>query len=487
MSESIPSAPTPGAPSSKTTPYWVVPAAVAFALACGAVGFGIAKSGQTGAMQAATASSGTPVVATPSPVADFSAESVLAAIADPGSSSAAAKEVVRWRDRAKARPEIAQLWVNTGDALMQLAREKVDPHDVDPAEKCYQRALSLDPKDPGATIGMAWIAGSRHRFPLSIEWAEKGIALMPRDNRSYGLVGDAYVELGDYDRAFDAYQKMIDVRPDITSYSRGAHILYLAGDTKRAFSLMAMAINAGSADGEDSAWCRAQLGEMLFDSGALLPAESALKTAMKLKSDNYYVLTAMGKVQSAQGNTKQAIALLEKAVAISPQHAALAALYENYVAAGRGTDAEKTFVAIETAADHHKTHGNADSFYLARFYADAGKKLPEALAIVRSKPETPNPVDADTAAWVYYKNGNFVEAKKHIDIALKKIAPDAARLYHAGMIYEKAGSPFEARKYLGRAVNKNSRFSPVHAPIAVATLQKLGKLSPQDVARNASK
>ncbi len=486
MSHSIPSASTSGAAPSANSPKWIVPGAVAFALACGAVGFGIAKSGQKGGNDAVAAPPAASASATPVAADEFSAEAVLDAIPDPGSATAAAKEVIRWRDRAKARPEIGQLWVNTGDALMQLAREKVDPHDVVPAEKCYKRALSLNEKDPGATIGMAWIAGSRHQFPLSIEWAEKGIALMPRDNRSHGLIGDAYVELGEYDKAFDAYQKMLDIRPDITSYSRGAHLLYLTGDTRKAFFLMASAINAGTADGEDSAWCRAQLGEMLFETGALLPAETALKTAMKLKPNNYFVLTAMGKVQSARGNTKEAIALLEKAVAVSPQHAALAALYENYVAAGRTADAEKTFTAIETAAQHHKTHGNADSFYLARFYADAGKKLPEALAIVQSKTETPNPVDADTAAWVYYKNGKYAEAKKYIDIALKKIAPDAARLYHAGMIYEKADSPFEARKYLGRAINKNPQFSPVHAPLAIATRRELGTLSPQNVAKRAA-
>ena len=478
MSQNLIDTSPAGVPSaSSPAPKWLIPGAVAFALVCGAIGFGVAKSGQNGEKQAVAVS------ASPSPAADdLSAAAVLSAIPEPGTVTIAAQDVIKWRDRAKAKPEIGQLWVNTGDALMQLSREKVDPHDVDPAEKCYRRALSLNPKDAGATIGMAWIAGSRHQFPLSIEWAQKGVALMPRDNRAYGLIGDAHIELGDYDAAFEAYQKMLDIRPDITSYSRGAHILYLTGDTRKALFMMATAINAGSPNGEDGAWCRAQLGEMLFETGALLPAESALKTAAKLTPNNYYVLTATGKVKMARGDTKGAIESLEKAVAVSPQHAALAALYEAYIVAGRTSDAEKTFTAIETAAQHHKTHGNADSFYLARFYADAGKKLPEALAIVKSKPDTPNPVDADTAAWVYYKNGDYKSAKKYSDMALKKIAPDATRLYHAGLIEAKTGSPFEARKYLGRALNRNPHFSPIHAPLAVNELAGLAKLRPQDVA-----
>lgn len=475
--------PTSPVTSPTPTSKWLLPGAVAFAVLCGTVGYSVAKSGRTDAKPEVTITTSP----SPSPVADdLSPAAVLAEIPVAGAETPAGKEVLRWRERAEKRPEIPQLWVNLGDALMQLAREKVDPHNVGPAEKAYKLALSLKANDPGAMIGLAWIAGSRHQFLLSIEWAEKGVALMPQDHRAYGLIGDAYVEMGDYDAAFESYQKMLDIRPDITSYSRGAHILYLTGDTRKALWLMGKAINAGSATGEESAWCRAQLGEMLFETGALLPAESTLKTARKLAPNNYHLLTVMGKVQRAKGNTKEAIALLEKAVAISPQHGALVALYETYVAAGRTADAEKTFDAIVLAAEHHKTHGNADSFYLARFYADAGKKLPLALEIVQSKTDLPNPVDADTAAWVYYQNGKYPEAKKWIDISLKKMAPDATRLYHAGMIYSKVGSPFLARRYLDQAMNKNAYFSPVHAKIAAATYEELSKIAPGTVAAKKS-
>ena len=473
MSFSVQPPPETAAPSSAPPPKWLLPGAVAFALICGAVGFSVSKAGKTTSPVSAT------ITVSPSPAAnDLSAEAVLTAIPDMGMESPAAKEVRRWRERAEKQPTISQLWVNLGDALMQLSREKVDPHNVGPAETAYKRALSLNAKDAGAMIGLSWVAGSRHQFPLSIEWAEKGTALMPRDNRAYGLIGDAHVEMGNYDAAFDAYQKMLDIRPDITSYSRGAHLLFLTGDTKRALILMGTAINAGSATGDDSVWCRAQMGEMLFASGALLPAESTLKTTLKIAPNNYYALTAMGKVQAAKGDTKEAIDTLEKAVAVSPQHAALVALYETYLAAGRPEDAEKAFAAIVTAAEHHKTHGNADSFYLARFYADAGKELPLALSIVQSKTDLPNPIDADTAAWVYYQNGKYPEAKKWIDISLKKVAPDAARLYHAGMIYAKVGSPFIARRYLDKSIDKNPYFSPIHAKIAAEKYAELGKIAP---------
>ena len=47
---------------------------------------------------------------------------------------------------------------------------------------------------------------------------------IPTARRAYGLLGDAAVEMGDYEAAFKHYQKMLDIRPDLSSYSRGAHL-----------------------------------------------------------------------------------------------------------------------------------------------------------------------------------------------------------------------------------------------------------------------
>ena len=43
-------------------------------------------------------------------------------------------------------------------------------------------------------------------------------------------LGYAAVEMGDYEAAFTHYQRMLDIRPDLASYARGAHLLFLTGD-----------------------------------------------------------------------------------------------------------------------------------------------------------------------------------------------------------------------------------------------------------------
>src|SRR5947208_15681481 len=114
---------------------------------------------------------------------------------------------------------------------------------------------------------MASVCGTRHEFEESIAWARKALAVDPESRDAYGLLGDAAVEMGRYDEAYRDYQKMLDLRPDLASYSRGAHLLYLTGSTTRALALMRKAIEAGSPYGENVAWCHAQLGLMYWGLG----------------------------------------------------------------------------------------------------------------------------------------------------------------------------------------------------------------------------
>jgi tetratricopeptide (TPR) repeat protein/predicted small secreted protein len=419
--------------------------------------------------------------ATPSPAANALPKTpteILDGVPLPNTDTAIAKEVAKWRDATRKEPSKAANWVNLGDALMQRAREVVDPHDYDWAKLAYEQALQIEPKRSGAMSGMAWVTGALHQFDSSVDWANKAIAIAPKDPAPYGLLGDAQMEQGDYDAAFETYQKMLDLRPDIASYSRGAHLLYVTGDVRKALWLMNKAVKAGGPYGENTAWCRAQLAEMLWSIGAVLPAESVLKEALKTAPKNYHVLTMMGRVQESKRNTSAAIEYYEKAIAVSPQHAALVGLGDLYAATGKKELAERCYAQIETAHQHHQSHGNHDELYMARFYADHDRKLERALEIVeKRKAEQGEPkglADADICAWVYFKNGKIAEAKKYSDMATAKSTPDAARWYHAGMIYAALGEDIQAEKLLQKALQMNAAFHPLHAKIAAAKIQKLG-------------
>ena len=154
--------------------------------------------------------------------------------------------------KAREKPHGAMAWVNLGDALAQKLRDSANLKYYDYAEMAYGHALQLDPKSVDAMNGMAWVVGGRHVFDQSIEWANRALKIDPRNAPARGIIGDAALELGDYDRAFDEYQKMMDLRPDLSSWSRGAWLLWLTGNPSKAQWLMQKAIKAGAPYAENT-------------------------------------------------------------------------------------------------------------------------------------------------------------------------------------------------------------------------------------------
>lgn len=393
--------------------------------------------------------------------------------------SASDQAISQWVEKTKANAGDDGAWVGLGDALMQKARETMDLSLYGYAERAYQKALALNPNKVPALIGLAWVNGGRHEFEKSIDWANKAIALAPNNNDAYGLLGDADVEMGDYDAAGAHYQKMLDLRPDLSSYSRGAHLLQLTGSTRRAAWLMLKAADAGGPYAENTAWCRAQLALILFSDGNLLASEEALREALKKTPNNYYVLAAMGKVKAARKDYPAAIGFYKRAITVVPQHDAVGALGDLYALTGSKVEAEKQYALAETIHRLQQANGVRGGWQLAQFYADHDRNLPEALAMAQEDYKTrPNVYVADTLAWCLYKNGRYAEAADMSKKALGRHTPEANFLFHAGMIAARRGDRGTAQNRLYQAVSLNPNFSPISAPVAYATLKQLGSLPP---------
>ena len=149
--------------------------------------------------------------------------------------------------KVREKPHGAIAWANLGDALAQKLRDSANLKYYDYAEMAYRQALQLDPRSVDAMNGMAWVVGGRHVFDQSIEWANRALKIDPRNAPARGIIGDAALELGDYDRAFDEYQKMMDLRPDLSSWSRGAWLLWLTGNPSKAHLVDAKGDQSGRA------------------------------------------------------------------------------------------------------------------------------------------------------------------------------------------------------------------------------------------------
>lgn len=417
----------------------------------------------------------------------------LRAEAAPAPPPPAAQNLVeRSARRTREHPDDPQAWVNWGDALMQWSREGSGAAEYERAEAAYRQALKLDPRRAGALVGLAWVANSRHQFAEGRRYAQQALELDPHAAEPHALLGDAAVEAGDYEAAFKHYQASLDLRPDLSSYARSAHLLWLTGDARRATFLMRKAIAAGSPHAENTAWCRAELALMLFNTGALTLAEKEIAEARRQSPDNPQVLAAYGRIKAGQRKYAEAIEGYERALTNSPSPlAVMAALVDLYELSGTPTKAEVmsrrllALAAPESDAmaagspdrhSHPHPHphppGNAE---LARFLADRGVELDRALAEAQAAAEQSKSVAVtDTLAWCLYKTGDYPRAKEVVLEALRWHTPDANLLFHAGMIHAAGGDRPAAQRYLYQALSLNPAFHPVHASMAAEKLREWG-------------
>jgi tetratricopeptide (TPR) repeat protein len=374
-------------------------------------------------------------------------------------------------------------WVNLGSALMQRSREGTQADEYyDRAESAFRQALQVSPDHAEATVGLAWIYSSRHQFDQGIEWAQKAIRLDAANQDAYALLGDAAVELGNYQEALEHYQKCLDLGPNLASYSRAAHLLFITGDSSKARLLMQKAIDAGGPYAENTAWCQAQLAMMLFETGALIAADQQLEQGLQIAQNNRHLLAAMARVKTAKKEYEAAIACCHKALAVARDHDVLVLLGDLYALSGKDKAAEEQFrqvLELQGGHDHgngevhaHTSdHGNA---LLAKFLADHDRNLDEALLQAeKAFKQYKNVFVTDTLAWCYYKEGRYKEASDTIAAALRLGTPKAEILFHAGMIHTKLGDRPTAQKYLYQALSLNPHFHATQAELAANTIKEL--------------
>src|SRR5438034_3204728 len=152
-----------------------------------------------------------------------------------------------------------------GLAYVQEARITADPSYYPKAEAVLRSSLDTHPQDnPGAYVGLAALAAARHDFAGALHDGERAKRLDPYDGAVYGVIGDALVELGRYDGAASAFQKMVDTSPGLSSYARVSYLRELHGDIRGAVMAMEAARDVAGTP-EDTSWAAYQLGELAWN------------------------------------------------------------------------------------------------------------------------------------------------------------------------------------------------------------------------------
>ena len=385
------------------------------------------------------------------------------------------RAIERLQERLEARPEDQPAYVQLASVYLQKVRETADPSYYTRAEDVLLRALEMQPDDSNAMTMMGSLNLGLHQFQEALTWAERALEVAPDAANTYGVLGDAQLELGQYDAAADSFQAMIDLKPNLDSYSRVSYIRELMGDVDGAIEAMQTAAAAGAVRTEATAWVRVQLGNLYFGSGRPDEASKHYEAALRNFSDYYLALAALGKARAGQGFYDEAINLYERAVEIFPQPSALAALGDLYARTGNADEAQLQYDTVGFIDKLGTINQVLYNRQIVLFYADHDLKPGRALELARKELTARKDIYGyDAFAWALFKSGQYDEAADAITEAMKLGTQDANLYYHAGMIYNQLGDKELAREYLEYALLLNPEFSILQSDVARRVLADLG-------------
>jgi tetratricopeptide (TPR) repeat protein len=379
--------------------------------------------------------------------------------------------------KVDAEPDDPKASAALGIAYVQRARITADPSTYPLAQVVLARSLKLQPTgNADALLGLGTLAAARHHFGAALGWGRRAVEAAPFDADVYGLVGDAQLELGRYGAAFESFQRMIDIRPNLASYARVSYALELRGNVDGAIAAMRAAYDV-AADRADAAWAAAHIAKLHFGAGRTEEAEKWFRRARAADPGSMDAEAGLSLVAWTSGDLEEAIAGYERLATRYPLPEHVAVLGDLYVAAGDPKAAAAQYELVRAEARLFRANGVDTDLEIALFEADhaGGGSARMALRAARAEWSRRRSVHvADAYAWALYANGRYRRASALSAEARHLGTRNALFLFHAGMIRLRLGDEPAARSFLQEARDVNPYFSVRWSPVLRDTLARLG-------------
>ena len=370
----------------------------------------------------------------------------------------------RIREAPEPRPFLEKL----GWLYVAKARSSYDPGFYKLAEHCAAALEVADPKSPEAMLLRGHVFISFHRFAEAEAIASELVEqrTLPFD---YGLLGDALMEQGRLTEAVAAYQHMVDLRPDLQSYSGVAHMRWLKGDLDGAIEAGRLAAGAASpVDPESGAWSLTRLAQYHFQAGSLADAKAACDSALSFSQDYPAALLLRSRMLLGADAFAEAIAPAQRAAQLNPLPEFQWVLADTLRAAGRTDEAE------EVEATLMQFGAQSDPRTFALFLATRGEQGELAVQLAQRELQDREDIFThDALAWALASAGRHDEAWPHMEKALAEGTVDARLFTHAGVLAAKLGRTAEAEAWLTKARNLQRTLLPSERQQLAAALAAL--------------
>jgi len=342
------------------------------------------------------------------------------------------RTIERQRAELDRNPTNARAAVSLADALLRQARVSGNAGLALEAERALKRVLHDEPLEYEARRMLGAVYLSQHRFREAILEAERARNQRPTDDWNYGVMGDGHLEIGEYDEAFKAFQRMMDLRPTAGAYARAAYALELQGKLEAALRAMQLSTDATPPnDLESLAWHHAQLGDLHRQLGHEDEAAFEFAWADHTFPGHPFAAIGMARMKEATGDRLGALRAYEAIMSRAPSPDVAERLGDLHRMLGQ-TDAAAREYALAEAGWRVDAPQPA---VLARFLAEHDRSLEEAVRLAESAAVDRHDIFTDDAlAWAYYKAGRVQDAGAAIRRALRTGSKDQTIRRHAAVI-----------------------------------------------------
>lgn len=323
-----------------------------------------------------------------------------------------------------------------GWTFVKKARLSFDAGFYKLAEECAACMQARGAAGPDALLLRAHALQSLHHFAAAESAARELVRLRERPF-DYGVLGDVLIDQGKVREGAAAYQKMVDLRPDLQSYARAAHVRWLTGNLEGAIELMKLATSASSPnDPEAGAWAYTRLALYQLQRGTTKDALNSGNAALSLQSDYAPAMLARGRTLLALNRGEEALVEFQRAAKLNPLPEYQwwledALRVDSQIVARAGTEDPRTL-----------------SLYLATRHYDTEH------AVQLAQEELTNRSDVfthDALAWALAAAGRAADAQPQMGQALSEGTADARLYFHAGVIAALNNDDKEARRWLHEA------------------------------------
>jgi tetratricopeptide (TPR) repeat protein len=355
----------------------------------------------------------------------------------------------------RANPDDTKAQLLLAQAYMQEGRITGDHTYYDMAAmKLLTKLLRQEPANFEALCCKASLSLTQHHFSEGLAVAEQALKINPHKAFVYGLLCDANVELGRYQEAVHMADKMNALRPDLRAYARVSYLREIYGDLPGAIEAMTMAAKAGYPGLEQTEWARITLGPL---------AEQQYQESLAERPGYSYALAGLGRVAKAHGDYPAAIKYFQQARATVKDYAfadELTDLYRLNHEPAKAEQMSQEAIAMLTndaqAADDNELIGHYADRELAYAYLKT-KELDKALEHANIEyARRPDNIDVEeTLAWVHYKRGEYAEADKQMQRALRMKTKNPTLLCRAGLIATKTGRTAAGQALIREALALN--------------------------------